>query len=172
MESISFRKLASQGIQMGKLITSVLIIWKIAISLSGSQSPVVVVLTGSMEPAFKKGDILFLHMNASPISAGEIVVFKIEGKDIPIVHRVVTVHERQDTGEIYVLTKGDNNSRDDRHGIYSRDQQWIKRQDMIGRVRGFLPFLGWATIIMKEIHPSLKYGIYGALGLLLIISSQ
>ena len=70
-----------------------------------SESPVVV-LSGSMEPGFKRGDILFLHMSKDPIRAGEIVVFNVDGREIPIVHRVIKVHERQDTGEVDVLTKG------------------------------------------------------------------
>ena len=61
--------------------------------LSLSESPVVVVLSGSMEPAFRRGDILWLNNQNDPIQVGEIVVFKIEGRDIPIVHRVLQVHE-------------------------------------------------------------------------------
>ncbi len=49
--------------------------------------------SGSMEPAFFRGDLLFLtHDRADPIKAGDIVVFRIEGRDIPIVHRALKVH--------------------------------------------------------------------------------
>ena len=48
-----------------------------------------------MEPAFHRGDLLFLTNSPSePIRVGEIVVFKIEGRDIPIVHRVLKIHEK------------------------------------------------------------------------------
>jgi signal peptidase len=47
-----------------------------------------------MEPAFQRGDLLFLNLNDAPYRVGEIVVFKIEGKEIPIVHRVLKVHEK------------------------------------------------------------------------------
>lgn len=51
--------------------------------------------SGSMEPAFHRGDLLFLTNNREePIRAGEIVVFKVEGRDIPIVHRVLKLHEK------------------------------------------------------------------------------
>ncbi|KAM0974494.1 hypothetical protein ACFX2C_017669 [Malus domestica] len=72
-----------------------------------------------MEPGFARGDILFLRMSEDPIRAGEIVVFNVDGRDIPIVHRVIKVHEQKDTGEVYVLTKGDNNDDDDR-SLYAR----------------------------------------------------
>ena len=119
----------------GLIITSALIIWKSLILWTGSESPVrspclfcflacrhaatratearapmqvVVVLSGSMEPAYYRGDILFLHMGRRPVRVGEVVVFNIEGRDIPIVHRVVKVHERRPgarDSEVEILTK-------------------------------------------------------------------
>lgn len=65
-------------------------------------------LSGSMEPAYYRGDILFLHMGRRPVRVGEVVVFNIEGRDIPIVHRVVKVHERRPGArddEVEILTK-------------------------------------------------------------------
>ena len=58
-----------------------------------------------MEPGFYRGDILFLNMGHQPIRVGEVVVFNIDERDIPIVHRVIKVHERQPGGEVDVLTK-------------------------------------------------------------------
>lgn len=52
-------------------------------------------LSGSMEPAFHRGDLLFLTNRVEdPIRVGEIVVFRIEGREIPIVHRVLKIHEK------------------------------------------------------------------------------
>ena len=53
-------------------------------------------LSGSMEPAFQRGDILFLTNYDDPFRVGEIVVFKIKEKEIPIVHRIIKIHERPD----------------------------------------------------------------------------
>lgn len=36
------------------IVTSALIIWKALMCVTGSESPVVVVLSGSMEPGFKR----------------------------------------------------------------------------------------------------------------------
>lgn len=36
------------------IVTSALIIWKALMCITGSESPVVVVLSGSMEPGFKR----------------------------------------------------------------------------------------------------------------------
>ena len=51
--------------------------------------------SGSMEPAFYRGDLLFLtNYQNDPIAVGEIVVFKVKGRDIPIVHRVIKSHRK------------------------------------------------------------------------------
>lgn len=116
------------------IVCSALMIWKSLMVLTESESPVVVVLSGSMEPAFHRGDILFLHMGYSPFRAGDIVVFKVADRDIPIVHRVIKVHEKP-SGVVDILTKGDNNSVDDR-GLYAAGQSWINKEHIIGRARG------------------------------------
>ena len=50
------------------------------IYLPTPKSTQVVVLSGSMEPAFQRGDILFLNNQDDPIRVGEIVVFKIKDR--------------------------------------------------------------------------------------------
>lgn len=52
-------------------------LWKVLVLAAGSPSPVVVVLSGSMLPAFSRGDILFLLDQGSKTSVGDIVVFKV-----------------------------------------------------------------------------------------------
>ena len=48
----------------------------------------------SMSPAFERGDVLYVARNVSkPLKAGDVVVFKIKGRDIPIVHRIIKLHE-------------------------------------------------------------------------------
>lgn len=65
--------------------------WKGLSVITDSPSPIVVVLSGSMEPAFQRGDLLLLWNRnfLSETSVGEIVVYNVKDKDIPIVHRVV-----------------------------------------------------------------------------------
>ena len=43
------------------------------------------------------------------------------------------------TGEVKILTKGDNNMGDDREGmIYAPRQNWVTRDEVIGRARGLV----------------------------------
>ncbi|KFQ33860.1 Signal peptidase complex catalytic subunit SEC11C, partial [Merops nubicus] len=132
---------------------SVLMIWKGLMVITDCKSPIVVVLSGSMEPAIHRGDLLFLtNFQDDPLRAGEIVAFKVEDRDIPIVHRVIKIHEKKN-GNIKFLTKGDNNVADDR-GLY-KGQKWLERKDVVGRVRGCLPYVGLVAIIVIE-YPKLK----------------
>jgi len=64
------------------------------ILISNSESPAVVVVVrcGSTEPAFRRGDILFLWLQSEHFAVGDIVVFKIDQREIPIVHRVHRVY--------------------------------------------------------------------------------
>lgn len=59
-----------------------------------SQNCLLLVLSGSMEPAFYRGDLLFLiNPRNTPYVVGDITVYKIPGADIPIVHRVIETHQ-------------------------------------------------------------------------------
>lgn len=135
------------------IVCSALMIWKSLMIVTGSESPVVVVLryacldfircwcqaSGSMEPAYHRGDLLLLTMTNEPYRVGDVVVFKLDHRPIPIVHRILTVHEewggsipqlvsdRHDSGDLEVdmLTKGDSNPVNDR-GLYERGDYWAR----------------------------------------------
>ncbi|KAH9614331.1 hypothetical protein KSS87_021966 [Heliosperma pusillum] len=171
IRSLPLRNTASQLISLGLIVSTALMIWNILVLVTGTQSPVVAVLTGSMEPAFRRGDILFLNLNKSPYHAGEILVFKLKDKDIPIVHRVIKVHRQRNSDQVHLLTKGDNNELDDSYGrIYADGQLWLENSHIVGRVKGYLPYVGYATIIMTE-QPLIKYLLIAGLSLFAIISS-
>ncbi|XP_063997826.1 signal peptidase complex catalytic subunit SEC11C isoform X2 [Pogoniulus pusillus] len=159
-----------QVLNFAMIVSSALMIWKGLIVITGSESPIVVVLSGSMEPAFHRGDLLFLtNFHDDPIRAGEIVVFKVEGRDIPIVHRVIKIHEKEN-GNIKFLTKGDNNEVDDR-GLYKEGQNWLEKKDVVGRARGFLPYVGMVTIIMND-YPKFKYALLAVMGAYVLLKRE
>ena len=64
-------------------------IWNVMKLVLWTESPVVVVLSGSMEPEMQRGDVLFLAKN-TPIENGDIIVYELEGENIPIVHRIIS----------------------------------------------------------------------------------
>nr|ODN93796.1 signal peptidase I [Cryptococcus depauperatus CBS 7855] len=170
-EIAKLKKLGVQGTLFQALsfltvIASGLIMWKGLCLFTNSESPIVVVLSGSMEPAFYRGDILFLTNPEVPYEIGDITVYKIPGSHIPIVHRVIESHisltlPTSNTTQL-LLTKGDNNKFDD-ISLY-QGMEWIERQHVIGKVRGFLPYVGYVTIAMND-FPKLKYGLLGSVAI-------
>ncbi|XP_043266386.1 signal peptidase complex catalytic subunit SEC11A [Venturia canescens] len=166
------RQFLYQILSFGMIVSSALMIWKGLVVVTGSESPIVVVLSGSMEPAFHRGDLLFLtNYQDEPVRVGEIVVFKVEGRDIPIVHRVLKLHEKGDANHtIKFVTKGDNNSVDDR-GLYAPNQLWLTDKDIVGRARGFLPYVGMVTIYMNE-YPKLKHTVLACLGIYVLVHRE
>lgn len=83
------RQSLQQVLNFALVLSTAFMLWKSLSVLTNSQSPIVVVLSGSMEPAFQRGDLLFLWNRDEQAEVGEVVVYNVKGKDIPIVHRVV-----------------------------------------------------------------------------------
>jgi signal peptidase len=156
-------------VQLGCVVTSALILWKILILVCFSESPIVVVLSGSMEPGYYRGDLLLLTSPNRPIAVGDICVYKLDGRDVPIVHRVHRVHEDA-KGEKYILTKGDNNHGDDRN-LYDPGQDWIHEANIVGRSTAYVPYVGMLTILLAE-NFALKVAVLGVLGFFVLTSKE
>jgi len=175
---LGFRHVLLQILNFASVIATGLMIWKGLGLITNTESPIVVVLSGSMEPAFYRGDILFLtNPTSERYETGDITVYKIPGADIPIVHRVLETHDVLSTtekseskvGHQLLLTKGDNNDSDD-VPLY-KGLDWLERKHIVGKVRGFLPYVGYVTIAMND-FPQLKYALLGGMGLLALIQRE
>ncbi len=118
-----------------------------------TEAPIVIVVSGSMEPSIREGDLLFV-MGANPEDIkngtaedknGDVIVFDARGLWIgapeePIVHRVVDKYLVGDTW--YFRTKGDANSLPDRAPV--------PESCIIGVVIGGIPYIGWVKILLTE----------------------
>ncbi|KAH8780144.1 signal peptidase complex catalytic subunit SEC11 [Diaporthe sp. PMI_573] len=164
------RQLAAQILNFGLILSTAFMMWKGLSVVSDSPSPIVVVLSGSMEPAFQRGDLLFLWNRnlIAETDIGEVVVYNVRDKDIPIVHRVVRKFGEGEHARI--LTKGDNNQADDTE-LYAKDQDYLERQDIIGSVVGYIPFVGYVTIMLSE-NPWMKTAMLGIMGLMVVLQRE
>ncbi|KIP09967.1 hypothetical protein PHLGIDRAFT_18473 [Phlebiopsis gigantea 11061_1 CR5-6] len=181
LRRLGVRHVLLQVLNFASVLTTGLMIWKGLGLVCNTESPIVVVLSGSMEPAFYRGDLLFLTNPASErYHTGDITVYKIPGADIPIVHRVMETHDTvsKKSGHVtasplgqrqLILTKGDNNPVDDIE-LY-QGLEWLERKHIVGKVRGFLPYVGYVTIAMND-FPQLKYALLGGLGLLALVQRE
>ena len=89
----SIRGLLLQLLNILTVLATSLALWKGLSVVVDSESPVVVVLSGSMEPAFYRGDLLFLSMPSGPLKVGDIVVYNTINGGTPIVHRILETHD-------------------------------------------------------------------------------
>nr|VWO98601.1 DNA helicase (EC [Ganoderma boninense] len=181
LRRLGVRHVLLQILNFVSVLASGLMIWKGLGLITNTESPIVVVLSGSMEPAFYRGDLLFLTNPPNQrYETGDITVYKVPGADIPIVHRVLETHDLAQRRKGLVpasplaprqllLTKGDNNHVDDLE-LY-QGLEWLERKHIVGKVRGFLPYVGYVTIAMND-FPQLKYALLGGLGLLALIQRE
>ncbi|EGG11400.1 Hypothetical protein MELLADRAFT_102338 [Melampsora larici-populina 98AG31] len=175
VKRLGVRYILLQALNFASVISTALMIWKsLAITLN-TESPVVVVLSGSMEPGFYRGDLLFLslpiHRN---LSIGEIPVFNVPDGKIPIVHRLIEnhdepIHSKSNIQDRWMLTKGDNNGEND-VGLYN-GLKYLKRSNLIGKVNGYVPYVGYVTIVMND-YPKVKYALLAVLGLTILFSRE
>lgn len=75
------------------------------------------------------------------------------------------------TEPLKLLTKGDNNMADDTE-LYARGQDYLERsKDIIGSVVGYVPFVGYVTILLSE-HPWLKTVLLGLMGIMVVLQRE
>ncbi|PNS20783.1 Signal peptidase complex catalytic subunit SEC11 [Sphaceloma murrayae] len=170
LSSMKPRQLAAQVLNFALVLSTAFMLWKGLSVVTNSSSPIVVVLSGSMEPAFQRGDLLFLWNRGVDTQVGEVVVYNVRGKEIPIVHRVV---RRFGGGSkpLKLLTKGDNNAADDTE-LYARGQSYLDRAtDIVGSVKGYVPFVGYVTILLSE-YPWLKTAMLVFMGITVVLQRE
>ncbi|KAK4051715.1 hypothetical protein OIO90_004665 [Microbotryomycetes sp. JL221] len=97
----------------------------------------------------------------APLRLGDITVYKVPGAPVPIVHRVIETHDESESNEQWILTKGDNNMADD-VGLYN-GMRYLKRSNIVGKVSGYVPYVGYVTILLND-YPKLKYALLAVLG--------
>ncbi|XHG04994.1 hypothetical protein AWENTII_008246 [Aspergillus wentii] len=141
------RSLLNNTLVFCQIISVCFMTWKALTLWTNTPYPAMVVITESMAPAFRPGDILFMSNHDGNVAIGDLPVCWPSGRSYPMVHRVVRVLY-QDT-EQFILTKGDNNLVDDTM-LYPDGQEYLHRNEIIGFVRGYVPFLGWFFIILQN----------------------
>ena len=85
------RQLAHQVLNLAMIVCSALMIWKSLMVITSSESPVVVVLSGSMEPAFHRGDILGTGTAATPAGSGTGLIVPWPMPNAPITSGMETL---------------------------------------------------------------------------------
>lgn len=155
LRRLNIRQFVEQLVAASYSIIHTYIFWKMLCLFLDNDSPIVCVLSESMEPGFRRGDILLLKPHR--YDAGDICVYQVYKNSIPIVHRVI---KRDGT---HLLTKGDNNRRDD-VGLYRPGRSFLEPEETRAGVFGYIPYFGLPTIWISSV-PGLKVALLSLAGL-------
>lgn len=108
-----------------------------------------VVVSGSMEPEFYRGDIVVVEkanlfglgiqeFDPNDVQVGDIVVYNAEWVDEAVIHRVINITEIN--GSTYFVIKGDNNDVPDPY--YVSPDQITDRVVTLGDNPLIIPYIG------------------------------
>ncbi len=93
----------------------------------------IAILSNSMNPTFKRGDVV-IYKKEENIMPGNIIVFQYQNQII--VHRVISINE-------YYVTKGDANN--------SVDYIKVQKKDIKGVYKFSIKYLGYPSIWLNEL---------------------
>jgi len=124
------------------LLLAPLVLYLPAIVFWSSPDRFAVVRSGSMEPEFSAGDLVFLRP-VRQIEVGDVVAFNtprgIDGSVSRVLHRVVAV---DDTGDRFT-TKGDANP--------EPDPFKVGLESLVGEATGFkVPYVGYVILFLQS----------------------
>ena len=113
-----------------------------------------VVVSGSMEPAFYRGDIVMVEkanffgineFNPEEVQVGDVVVYDAAWYDQPVIHRVINITDINGT-TMYVI-KGDNNDRADPY--YVTADQIQEKVVTFGDNLVIIPKVGYLSLWLR-----------------------
>jgi signal peptidase I len=118
-----------------------------------------VVVSGSMEPVFYRGDVVVIQkanflgiheINTTDLNVGDIVIYDATWFPEPVIHRIIFKGTTPD-GKLYYKTKGDNNPAADPVAVYP--QQIQAKVISFGKTPGETPFIipkiGYITLWIR-----------------------
>ena len=98
-----------------------------------------IVQSGSMEPAIKTGSVVVVKP-AENYKAGDIITFEDRGKDKTTTHRILDLEVI--SGQTQYITKGDANN--------AEDSSRVSESKIIGKVLTSIPYAGYILATAKE----------------------
>ena len=113
-----------------------------------------VVVSGSMEPAFYRGDIVLIQkadflgiheFNVDDIKVGDVVVYNAEWFEQPVIHRVIDIVDINGT-TMYKI-KGDNNKAPDPY--YVNKSQIVSKVVTWGDNLVVIPKIGYLSLWLR-----------------------
>lgn len=126
--------------------------------------PVGYVEGNSMYPAYKEGDLVIIYgKEVENIELREVIVFRPPDDDPDfVIHRVIAIKEN--SGDLYFKTKGDNVPHDD-----TEKWGWIPEENIVGVVIFRIPYLGYPFIVFPLLFLRIVIGFLTVIILLSMV---
>jgi signal peptidase I len=112
---------------------------RLLVYLLDTPYPMASITSGSMWPALKEGDLVFIQgVSRTDLSEGDIIVFRNGAGGTFTIHRIVELRENE------IITKGDAN--------FNNDELPVQYRDVVGRnlelfgAPFHIPYLGSVTV--------------------------
>lgn len=114
-----------------------------------------VVVSGSMEPVFYRGDVVVIEktsflglqeVDSKNLKVGDIIIYQATWFPEPVIHRIIT-KGTDPNGKAYYVTKGDNNPGPDPVAVYP--EQVLAKVVVIGNTSLIIPKIGYITIWIR-----------------------
>lgn len=138
---------------LAKEILSYAAIIVVALILSAHLS---VVVSGSMEPSFYRGDIVStVNVNTygiqefnpyTDVNVGDVVVYDATWYPEPVIHRVIDIQKANNGSKQYII-KGDNNKEQDPYPVHP--EQIRSKVIKIGDTLLIIPKIGYITLLFR-----------------------
>jgi signal peptidase I len=101
---------------------------------------VMTVLSGSMEPQIKAGDVIIdKRIDPKSVKIGDVITYSA-ANNILITHRVINIQEK--SGQLLFKTKGDANN--------VEDEKLVSQGDLVGTVVLRIPYGGYALRFLNS----------------------
>lgn len=131
-------KTAKQAIYLMLIITAAIVI---VLRIAGYKP--YVLMSGSMSPQYKTGDLIYIKaQSGEEIEEGDVITYQREGSEVTVTHRVIKADREKKIFE----TKGDANE--------TKDAEEVRYEEVKGTVRIKIPKLGYITTFVKS--PAVK----------------
>lgn len=143
---------------VNSLLVSLVVVLSIALAgvrLVGLD--IYVVLSGSMEPAYKTGSVIYVkNTDLNEIAVGDVITYRLDN-DTAATHRVMELTKKD--GDLAFITKGDANE--------IEDASAVPASRVIGTPIFTIPYLGYLVAFIQT--PSGRYASIAAAAAILLM---
>ena len=124
------------------LVTFVVLLCVLLVGVKIFGLQVYTVLSGSMEPEYQTGSIIYVKsVEANELQVGDVITYKLTA-NTNATHRIIEIFSNEDGNELRFRTKGDAND--------TADASHVKEGEILGKTVFTIPYLGYIAVFIQR----------------------